>query len=186
MKGGVLPLKECFAFGFLLLSTFVRAVDGAENTKEIDSYRSLTGHLHLLGECRRQLTFLASMALGAFITKVMKDSPMTPLPLPPLADTLRWNLISIPAHLPMHAHQWTLKHPQGQPVYLNQGFSGLARSLPSESWIKGLFRLRRDLPRQLRSSPELIYTAVQRTLKPLKFIIPHALGMQHWLLRWCH
>ncbi|GFY58544.1 uncharacterized protein TNIN_35591 [Trichonephila inaurata madagascariensis] len=124
--------------------------------------------------------------LGAFITKVMKDSPLTPLPLPPLPDTLRWNLITIPAHLPVYPHRGMLKHPQGQPVYLNQGFAGLARSLPSESWIKRVIRLRRDLSVQLRSSPNLIYTAVQRTLKPLKFIIPHALGMQHWLLRWCH
>ncbi|GFX20176.1 zinc finger BED domain-containing protein 5 [Trichonephila clavipes] len=77
-------------------------------------------HLHLLGECRRQLTFLASVALGAFITKIMKDSPLTPLPLPPLPDTLRWNLITIPAHLPVYPHRWMLKHPQAQPVYLNQ------------------------------------------------------------------
>ncbi|GFX20178.1 hypothetical protein TNCV_1437381 [Trichonephila clavipes] len=66
------------------------------------------------------------------------------------------------------------------------GFAGLARSLPSESWIKRVIRLRRDLSVQLKSSPNLISTAVHRTLKPLKFIIPHALGMQHWLLRWCH
>ncbi|GFR23566.1 uncharacterized protein TNCT_136581 [Trichonephila clavata] len=68
----------------------------------------------------------------------------------------------------------------------SRGFAGLARSLPSESWTKRVIRLRRDLSVQLRSSPNLVYTAVQRTLKPLKFIIPHALGMQHWLLRWCH
>ncbi|GBN45949.1 hypothetical protein AVEN_201130-1, partial [Araneus ventricosus] len=64
-------------------------------------------------------------------------------------------------------------------------FAGLARSSSDDPWTRNLLRIRRDLPRQLRSSPDLLLSAVERTLKPLK-LIHHAIGMQNWLLRWCH
>ncbi|GIX98938.1 uncharacterized protein CDAR_180681 [Caerostris darwini] len=176
-----------FSFGlFGTIAATVAVLDDAKDFKSLDLYRSARGHLHLLGECRRQLTFLVSVALGAFITRVMKESPLTPLPLPPLPNSLHWNLISVPAHLGGHLIQWTQKHPAGQHVILNQGVAGLARSLPGGFQPKNLIRLRKRFAKEFRNSPNMIYSAVRHTLKPLKFIIPHAIGMRRWLLRWCH
>ncbi|GIX67913.1 uncharacterized protein CEXT_436561 [Caerostris extrusa] len=176
-----------FSFGlFGTIAATVTVLDDAKDVKSLDLYRSARGHLHLLGECRRQLTFLASVALGAFITRVMKESPLTPLPLPPLPNSLHWNLISVPAHLGGHLIQWTQKASSWSTRHFEPGCSRSSRSLPGGFQPKNLIRLRKRFAKEFRNSPNTIYSAVRHTLKPLKFIIPHAIGMHRWLLRWCH
>ncbi|GBM72975.1 hypothetical protein AVEN_35093-1 [Araneus ventricosus] len=140
MKGPVRWLKiTCAVYCFLL--AFVCSDDIVETVQDsnaVGDFKLSRGHFHHLGSCRRQLTFLASMALGAFITRVIKDSPLTPLPMPPLPNSLHWNLVRVPAHLAGHVMQWVEKHPAGQPVILNQGFAGLARSSSDDPWTRNL------------------------------------------------
>ncbi|KAF8792375.1 uncharacterized protein LOC129968148 [Argiope bruennichi] len=186
MKGLARWLKTTsVVFCFLFSVVWSNVITGeVEDSNAVGDFQVPRVHLHHLGSCRRQLTFLASLALGAFITRVIKESPMTPLPMPPLPNSLHWNLVRVPAHLAGHVAQWVEKHPAGRPVILNQGFAGLARSSSDDPWTNNLLRIRKDLTKQLRNSPNLILSAVERTLKPLK-LIPHAIGMHHWLLRLC-
>ncbi|KAG8190673.1 hypothetical protein JTE90_001282 [Oedothorax gibbosus] len=177
-------------FGLLATFAALAVIASGDGLRRTD--RSISAHLLHLGQCRRQFTFLASAALGVFLTRVLKESPLTPLPLPPLESSLRWNLVTVPAHLAGPFYNWITRHPAGQTVHLNQGFGGLVEA-------GGLFRSENKISSthshwknniisqaiHMRYSRDSVANAFQRTLKPLKFILPHAMGIRRWLLRLC-
>ena len=72
------------------------------------------GPLRLLRDCRRHLTFIASTALGTFITRIIKESPLTPLPLPDIEDPPRWNFLTLPLHFSTPYIKW-MKEYTGNP-----------------------------------------------------------------------
>ncbi|XP_035221850.1 uncharacterized protein LOC118194757 [Stegodyphus dumicola] len=190
---GALPrlsITLTFCVGFL---SFQNGVVHSEDLSKVkNSYRSITAHLHLLHQCRRQITFLASIALGAFITKVIKDSPLTPLPMPPVEEPVHWNLVKIPLHVPSHVVQW-MPLPSTS-MSINQGFKVkpppwiYRRSLtvPEKQPNFLILRLQEQLTNLLKPSPILVGSAVRRTMRSLGSDVPQDASTRQWLMRWCH